>query len=347
VPRTSTEIEVQGRTLKLTNLDKVLYPEVGFTKGQVIDYFVRIAPVLLPHLKDRPLTLKRYPEGVTKFHFYEKNCPQHRPEWVQTAKIWSGGNNRWMDYCMVQDVPTLVWLGNLADLELHTSLSRHQEMPRPTVLVFDLDPGAPANLVECCRVGLWVRAIFAELGLEAYAKTSGSKGLQVYVPLNTPVTYEETKPFAKEMARHLERQRPEFVVSDMKKALRVGKVFVDWSQNDDYKTTVCVYSLRAKERPTVSTPVTWDEVERCLKQDDVSLLAFESGDVLERVEEHGDLFAPVLKRKQKLASLAKLEQAVAAVAETGLLKQGKPPARDTHDPARAAPRELSRKRGHG
>jgi len=215
------------------------------------------------------------------------------------------------------------------------------------MLVFDLDPGAPANLVECCRVGLWVRATFAELGLEAYAKTSGSKGLQVYVPLNTPVTYDQTKPFAKEMARQLEQQRPDMVVSDMKKALRVGKVFVDWSQNDDYKTTVCVYSLRAKERPTVSTPVTWEEVERCLKQDDVTLLAFESEDVLERVAKHGDLFAPVLKQKQKLPSLAKLEQAVVAVAETRLLKQGKPPARDTRDPSRTAPRELSRKRGHG
>jgi bifunctional non-homologous end joining protein LigD len=301
-------IEVEGRQIKLSNLDKVLYPKAGFTKGQVIDYYVRIAPVLLPHLADRALTLKRYPNGVDGMHFYEKNCPSYRPPWMKTAKIWSGGNNRFMDYCMVADLPTLVWLGNLADLELHTSLSRASEPQRPTVIAFDLDPGAPANIVQACQVGLWIRDIFEQFGLQSFAKTSGSKGLQIYVPLNTAVTYEQTKPFAKAIARLLEERHPDLVVSDMKKALRVGKIFVDWSQNDDYKTTVNVYSLRAKDQPTVSTPVTWQEVENCLKKADPELLVFTSDKVLQRVEKSGDLFAPVLKLKQKLPPLTALGQ---------------------------------------
>ena len=301
-------IEVEGRQIELSNLDKVLYPKAGFTKGQVIDYYVRIAPVLLPHLADRALTLKRYPNGVDGMHFYEKNCPSYRPQWMKTARVWSEGNNRYMDYCVVADLPTLVWLGNLADLELHTSLSRAPETQRPTVIAFDLDPGAPATIVQCCQVGLWVREIFEQFGLQAFAKTSGSKGLQVYVPLNTAVTYEQTKPFAKAIARLLEERHPDLVVSDMKKALRVNKVFVDWSQNDDYKTTVNVYSLRAKDHPTVSTPVTWNEVENCLKKGDPELLVFTSDKVLERAEKSGDLFEPVLKLKQKLPPLTALGQ---------------------------------------
>jgi len=306
VARNESIIDIEGKQLRVSNLEKVLWPEAGFTKGQMMDYYARIAPVLLPHLKGRPLTLKRYPNGVNGMHFYEKNCPEHRPEWVQTAPIWSPGNNKWMQYCLAQDLPTLVWAANLADIELHTSLSKSDEMMRPSFIVFDLDPGEPANIVHCCRVGLWVREVFEQLGLKAFAKTSGSKGLQVYVPLNTPVTYEQTKPFAHELARVLERQHPELVVSDMKKVLRTGKVFVDWSQNDDYKTTVCVYSLRAKARPTVSTPVTWDEVEECLKQKDPNLLVFASDQVLGRVQKHGDLFEPVLKLKQKLPAIEKL-----------------------------------------
>jgi bifunctional non-homologous end joining protein LigD len=303
-----TVVDIEGKHLKLSNLDKVLYPEAGFTKGQVIDYFVRIAPVLLPHLHGRPLTMKRYPNGVSGMFFYEKNCPEHRPEWVQTARVWSSGNNKWMNYCMAEDLPTLVWAANLADLELHTSLSLGKGMMRPTFLVFDLDPGAPANIVQCCQVGLWVRDIFDSLRLKCFAKTSGSKGLQVYTPLNTAVTYEQTKGFAHEIARLLERRHPELVVSDMKKALRVGKIFVDWSQNDDHKTTICVYSLRAKERPTVSTPVKWEEVENCLKKGDPTLLVFESDQVLERVKKFGDLFEPVLKLKQKMPRAGALEQ---------------------------------------
>ena len=304
--RTTTEVEVEGRRLTLSNLEKVLYPEAGFTKAQLIDYYVRIAPVLLPHLRGRPLTMKRYPEGVDGEMFYQKNCPDHRPPWVATARVWSEGNKRWMDYCMVEEVATLVWTANLADIELHTSLSLAEDILRPTMIVFDLDPGEPANIVQCCQAAIWVRDIFQHFGLQSFAKTSGSKGLQVYVPLNTPVTYDDTKPFAHEIARMLEAQHRGQIVSDMKKALRVGKVFVDWSQNDDHKTTVCVYSLRAKSRPTASTPVTWKEVEQCWAKKDAGVLVFESHQVLDRVKRMSDLFEPVLKLKQKLPSLEAL-----------------------------------------
>jgi bifunctional non-homologous end joining protein LigD len=304
-------IEIAGRQIKLSNLDKVLYPKAGFTKGQVVDYMVRIAPVLLPHLAGRPLTLKRYPEGVDGIFFYEKNCPKHRPDWVKTAKVWSEGNHRFMYYCVVDELPTLVWLANLADLELHTSLAVAAEIHQPTVIAFDLDPGPPASIVQCCQVGLWVRDIFAQFGLQAFPKTSGSKGLQIYVPLNTPVTYDQTKTFAKAVARLLEDRYPNHVVSDMKKVLRANKVFVDWSQNDDHKTTVSVYSLRAKEQPTVSTPVTWNEVEACHKKGDPELLVFISDQVLERVEKMGDLFEPVLKLKEKLPAIEVLEELAA------------------------------------
>jgi len=318
LPRQESTIEVEGRQIKLSNFDKVLYPQAGFTKGQVIDYYVRIAPVLLPHLSGRPLTLKRYPEGVNGMHFYEKNCPKYRPEWIKTAKIWSPGNNRFMDYCVVEDVATLVWLANLADLELHTSLSRAPQMQRPTVIAFDLDPGPPANIVQCCQVGLWIREIFEKFGLEAFPKTSGSKGLQVYVPLNTAVTYDQTKPFAKAIAQVLEQSHPDKVVSDMKKALRTNKVFVDWSQNDDFKTTVCVYSLRAKDLPTVSTPVSWQEVENCLGKADPELLVFTSNQALQRAEKMGDLFAPLLELKQKLPKLPGIAEGKAEAVASGL-----------------------------
>jgi bifunctional non-homologous end joining protein LigD len=294
------QLIVEGKKLAVSNLDKVLYPKVGFTKGQVIDYYIRIAPVLLPHLKDRPLTMKRYPDGVEGEFFYEKNCPTHRPSWVKTAKVWSEGNNRMMDYCLAQDLPTLVWTANLADLELHTSLSHKGKIDRPTMMVFDFDPGAPADIVQCCQVGLWLRDLLSEMKLESFAKTSGSKGLQVYVPLNTPVTYDQTKELSRALAQHLEDEHDNLVTSNMSKALRKGKVFVDWSQNDEHKTTICVYSLRAKEEPTASTPVTWDEVTTCLKKRKADLLKFRSDQTLSRVEKHGDLFAPVEKLKQKL-----------------------------------------------
>src|SRR5437762_2374402 len=227
------ELVVEDRKMPVSNLDKVLYPKAGFTKGQVIDYYIRVAPVLLPHLKDRPLTMKRYPDGVEGEFFYEKNCPSHRPKWVKTAKVWSEGNNRMMDYCLAQDLPTLVWAANLADLELHTSLSRKNSIKRPTMMVFDLDPGAPADIVQCCQVGLWLRDLLAGMKLESFAKTSGFKGLQVYVPLNTAVTYDRTKDLSRALAQYLEHEHPKLVVSKMAKALRTGKVFVDWSQHDE------------------------------------------------------------------------------------------------------------------
>jgi bifunctional non-homologous end joining protein LigD len=297
----TVEVEVEGRRLKLSNLDKVLYPQAGFTKGQVIDYYTRVSPALLPHLRDRALTLKRYPDGVEGPYFYEKQCPSHRPDWVRTAPIKAKGKK--IDFCVIDDLPTLIWAANLADLELHTSLSLVQEVQRPTMVVFDLDPGEPAGLLDCCEVALWVRSLLEQLGLETYVKTSGSKGLHFYLPLNTPVTYEETKPFARALARLMEKQHPDRVTSNMKKELRTGKVFIDWSQNNDFKTTVCVYSLRARERPTVATPVGWGEVEEALEAQDAGRLAFESDAVLERVAERGDLFEPLLTLEQALPAL--------------------------------------------
>ena len=308
-----TIVDVQGRKLTLTNLDKVLYPATGFTKGELIDYYVRVAPVLVPHLAGRPLTMKRYPGGVDQEFFFEKNAPKHRPDWVKTAPVWSEGNNRNVNYLLANDLPTLVWIANLASIELHPSLSLATDISTPTMIVFDLDPGPPANIVQCAQVGLWVREIFDHFGLKSFPKTSGSKGLQIYAPLNTAVGYDDTKPFAHELARRLEREHPELVVSDMKRSLRVGKVLVDWSQNDDHKTTICVYSLRAKERPTVSTPVDWEEVERCLKKEDPKLLVFDSNDVLKRVEKKGDLFEPVLKLVQKLPALGAVEAEEAGI----------------------------------
>jgi bifunctional non-homologous end joining protein LigD len=300
----AVEVEVAGRRLRLSNLDKVFYPATGFTKGQVVDFYTRIAPALLPHLRDRPLTLKRYPDGVEGPHFYEKQCPSHRPDWVETAAVVAEREKKTINFCLANDLATLVWLANLADLELHTSLSTAPDVQRPTMMVFDLDPGEPAAILECAQVGLWLRQTLADLGLESFAKTSGSKGLQVYVPLNAAVTYDETKPFSHALARITERQHPELVVSKQKKDLRRGKVLVDWSQNDDFKTTACVYSLRARERPTVSTPVEWEEVEQALSKRAPERLVFESEAVLERVEQRGDLFEPVLSLSQSLPQIA-------------------------------------------
>src|SRR5580698_4728518 len=312
-------VEIGGRHLSLTNLDKVLYPAAGFTKGQVVDYYARIAPVLVPHLAGRALTLKRYPEGVDHEYFFEKNATKHRPDWVKTAPIWSERNGHDINYLLANDLPTLVWIANLAGLELHPSLSLAKDIECPTMMVFDLDPGPPANIVQCCQVGLWLREIFEHFGLHSFPKTSGSKGLQIYVPLNTSTSYDSTKPFAHALARLLENDHRNLVVSDMKKELRVGKVLVDWSQNDEHKTTIGVYSLRARERPTVSTPVKWEEVEQALKKKDADLLVFDAGQVLKRVEKMGDLFAPVLTLKQKLPKLAGVEQSqgfdIAAQAE--------------------------------
>ena len=321
----ATIVEVQGRKLSLTNLEKVLYPAAGFTKGQVIDYYVRIAPVLVPHLAGRPLTMKRYPGGVDQEYFFEKNAPKHRPDWVKTAPIWSGSNRRTIHYILVNDLATLVWIANLASIELHPSLSLAADIATPTMIVFDLDPGPPANIIQCAQVGLWVRDIFAHFGLESFPKTSGSKGLQVYVPLNTPTSYDQTKPFAHAVARLLEHEHPDLVVSDMKKAVRTNKVFVDWSQNDEHKTTISIYALRARERPTVSTPVTWEEVEGALRKKDPQRLVFESQDVLARVEKMGDLFGPVLTLKQKLPQLAGLAASAEQEEGIAIAAQADPP----------------------
>jgi bifunctional non-homologous end joining protein LigD len=300
------EIEVGGKKLAVSNLGKVLYPKAGFTKGQVIDYYIGISPVLLPHLKNRPITLKRYPDGVEGFFFYEKQCPSHRPAWVKTTEVPSRRDAGKIDYCMINELPALIWAANLADLELHTFLHRAPAIDRPTALAFDLDPGPPANIVLCCRVGLWLQAILEALGLQCFAKTSGSKGLQLFAPLNTATTYEKTKAFARALGERLEREHPEQVVSRMRKALRKGKVLIDWSQNDQHKTTVNVYSLRARERPTVSTPVTWQEVNAAVESDDPHSLSFDSDAVLKRVERQGDLFALVLTLRQRLPSLDRL-----------------------------------------
>jgi bifunctional non-homologous end joining protein LigD len=297
----AVEVEVDGRRLKLSNLDKIFYPGPGFTKGQVIDYYTRVAPAVLPHLRDRPLTMKRYPDGVEGEFFYEKQRPKHAPEWVRTFGVPS--DKRVIDYVIADDLPTLVWLANLADLELHTFLARAPDMNAPTMVAFDLDPGEPAGLLECARVALLLRDLIGELGLDCFPKTSGSKGIQVYMPLNTDVSYQRTKPFAHAVARMLEQRRPELIVSKMSKQLRRGKVLIDWSQNDEKKTTVCVYSLRARERPTVSTPLRWKEIEQALDAGEQAALRFDAEQVLERVEDHGDLFAPVLERKQRLPAL--------------------------------------------
>jgi bifunctional non-homologous end joining protein LigD len=300
LPGGGLEVTLEGRTLKLSNWDKVLYPQVGFTKGDLITYYARAAPCVLPHLRDRPLTLKRYPNGVEEQFFYEKQCPAHRPDWVQTASVASGRGRSSIDYCLVQDAPTLVWLANLADIELHTSLSKAQAIERPTLLAFDLDPGAPASVLECCEVALVLRGLFSGVGLQSFAKTSGSKGIQVYVPLNANVTYAQTKPFARRLADMLESQMSDLVVARMTKSARAGKVLIDWSQNDQHKTTVCAYSVRALARPTVSTPVTWDEVEAARAAGDAERLTFDAEGVLDRLGREGDLFGPLESLVQEL-----------------------------------------------
>jgi len=272
-------VEVEGRDLVLTNLAKVLYPETGFTKGHVIDYYLRVAPVLLPHIADRPLTLKRYPDGVNGQHFYNKHAPDHRPDWVR--------------YVIAGDLPTLIWTANLAGLELHTPMWRLPHQGQPDLLVFDLDPGAPATIVECCAVALLLRPLLEELGLRPFAKTSGGKGLQLLARLSgvsAGLSSDQASTLARELAEQLGREHPGAIIANMKRALRPGKVLIDWSQNNAFKTTVAPYSLRARSKPTVSTPVTWDEVMSCERPAD---LVFTSDEVLERVAGHGDLLAPL------------------------------------------------------
>jgi bifunctional non-homologous end joining protein LigD len=291
--KATVTVDVEGRHLTLSNLGKVLYPEAGFAKGEVIDYYTRIAPTLLPHLADRPLTVKRYPNGVDAQFFFEKNAPRGTPSWVRTVNLPAPGSTKdreTIDYVVVEELPTMVWLANLAALELHVPqwrVPRRARKPRTDLVVFDLDPGPPASIAECCEVAVRLRAALAEDGLHPVAKTSGSKGMQVSAPVEV-ADPELTSRYAHSLARRLERELPELVVSRMAKALRPGKIFVDWSQNNPAKTTVAPYSLRAKPAPTVSTPLTWDEVEAG------GQLSFTADEVLARVEEHGDLFADVL-----------------------------------------------------
>ncbi|MFY9891018.1 MAG: non-homologous end-joining DNA ligase [Streptosporangiaceae bacterium] len=287
------QVEVEGRPLALSNLDKVLYPQAGFTKAQVIDYYQRIAPVMLPHIASRPVTIKRYPEGVDRDFFYQKNAPAHRPDWVPTARIASPGstkNRETIEYILGGDLPTLIWAANLAALELHTPMWRYPSVGEPDLLVFDLDPGPPATVVQCCKVALLLRPLLADLGLNPVAKTSGGKGLQLYAAV-AGMTSEQTSDLAKKLAEQLENDHPALVVSRMTRALRPRKVLIDWSQNNAAKTTVAPYSLRARPRPTVSTPVSWDEVSDCRRAAD---LVFTAEDVLERVERSGDLLAEIL-----------------------------------------------------
>jgi bifunctional non-homologous end joining protein LigD len=294
-----------SREVKLSNLDKKLYPEAGFTKRDVIDYYTAIAPVMLPHIKGRAISLKRYPDGVNGKFFYQKNCPVHRPDWLETASVArEDESGEPVEYCMINDRAALIWMANLASLELHTQLAKAARIAQPTMMVFDLDPGPKATLLDCLRVGQQLREALNSLGLQCFAKTSGSKGLHVAVPLNRPVTFERTKTFAHALAGVLERQDPRRIITKMSRTLRSGKVFVDWSQNDQHKTTVCAYSLRARARPNVSTPVTWDEIDDAARKRKPERLVFEAADVLQRVAALGDPFLPVLKLKQHLPDAA-------------------------------------------
>jgi bifunctional non-homologous end joining protein LigD len=300
------QVEVDGKELRLTNLDKVLYPKAGFTKGEMVDYYAKVAPAIVPHLSGRAVTLRRFPEGVEDLDsaFFEKRCPKHRPKWVKTTRVQAGPDAGMIDFCVCDSLPTLIWMAQLAAIELHPSLSASRAPKRPTVLAFDLDPGPPADVVDCSRVALRLREVLGQLDLESFVKTSGSKGMQLYIPLNTKTSYEETRPFAQALAQIVAKQSPDEVLAKMgKKTDRSGKVLIDWYQNNERKTTISVYSLRARERPTVSTPVTWEEVEAVAKSGDASELVFEAGEVLERIEQHGDLFAPVLELKQELPKL--------------------------------------------
>ncbi|GLW62304.1 hypothetical protein Arub01_05480 [Actinomadura rubrobrunea] len=291
-------VHVQGRELRLSNLDKNLYP--AFSKGEVLDYYARVAPVLLPHLKDRPLTRIRYPDGVDGESFFEKNTPSYTPEWIRTVTVSSPGSSRGrdtVDYIVVDDLPTLMWCVNLAALELHVpqwKVGPRGKRHAPDLMVFDLDPGPPATIIDACRVACLLRDLLAADELESYPKTSGKKGVHLYVPIKED---DRTSAYAKRAAQTLESAHPDLVVSKMDKRLRRGKVLVDWSQNNPAKTTVAPYSLRAASAPSVSAPVTWDELEDARAPDD---LAFTPDEVLKRADKHGDLLAPLLERRQPL-----------------------------------------------
>ena len=295
-------LTVEKKEIPITRVDKIFYPKTGFTKGEMIDYYIKIAPQMLKHLKGRPVSLKRYPDGVEGLFFYEKQCPKYRPDWVNTAPVWSEQRHANINYCLFEDLPTLVWAANLAVLEIHVVLSKKAALSQPTSMVFDLDPGEGTNIVQCAAVALKIKELFEKSSLESFPKTSGSKGMQLYVPLNSKCNFDETKAVAKHVAAVLEQEQPEHVVSKMAKVLRKGKVFIDWSQNDEHKTTVCVYSMRATETPSVSTPLKWSEVKDAAGSKAKVPLRFEPKEVLARVEKFGDLFEPLLTLKQNLKS---------------------------------------------
>lgn len=295
-------VDIDDRALRLSNLDKILYPETGFTKGEVIDFYATVAPVMLPHVRDRPLTLKRFPDGVEGQSFFEKNVSRHAPDWVRTVRIDTPGSSRgseYADFALVQDLSTLVWAANLASLEIHVpqwTVGPRGGIHEPDLLVFDLDPGEPATIVECCRVAELVRDALADDGFDAYPKTSGSKGMQLYSPIRTNDP-NHPRDYAKRLAQHLEREYPDLIVSRMTKKLRGGKVLIDWSQNNPQKTTVAPYSLRARPHPTVSVPLTWNEVASCNDPGDLTYTAAEAND---RAASQGDLFEPLLSPERPL-----------------------------------------------
>jgi bifunctional non-homologous end joining protein LigD len=293
-------LEIAGRPLAIRNLDRVVFPQAGTTKAMVLDYYVRIADAILPHLRDRQLHMHRYPEGVEGPRFWQKGCPEHRPAWVQTVPVWSEAKGTPIEFCVIDDLASLVWAVNIGSLELHTSLHTRDELHRPTTLAFDLDPGDGVDVIGCAEIALRLRDVLQGVGLQSWAKTSGSKGLQVYVPLNSATAYATAKPFARAVAQGLERRWPKLVVSRMTRALRRGKVLIDWSQNTEHKSMVCAYSVRANARPTVSTPVAWEELEGAAMAREPARLRFEMADVLRRIGEHGDLFAGVLTTEQRL-----------------------------------------------
>jgi bifunctional non-homologous end joining protein LigD len=292
--QSKTVTEVEGRRLTLSNLDKVMYPATGLTKAGVIDYYARIAPVMLPHLRGRGVTMVRWPDGVDGPSFFEKRCPPHAPDWVRRGELSED-----LVACVVDDVPTLVWMANLAALELHTLQATIDDLLHPTSLVIDLDPGAPAGILDCCRVALELRARLEQQGLSLVVKTSGGKGLHLAMPVRG-ATADETKAFARTLGEDLAKEDPEHVTIVMAKDARRGRVFIDWSQNDQHKTTICAYSLRARERPYVSTPLSWDEVTNALDQNDPGSLSFEAADALERVSDVGDLYEANLTLDQAL-----------------------------------------------
>jgi bifunctional non-homologous end joining protein LigD len=290
-------VEVDGHRLSVSNLEKVLYPMIGFTKAQIIDYYVRVAPVMLPHIQDRGVTLRRWPNGVTESSFFEKRCPSHRPGWVGTCVGSGDRRGGGIEYCRLDSIAALAWTANLAALEIHAPMARCGAIDSPSMLVFDLDPGEPATIIECCQVALEIQEVLETVGLASFPKTSGSKGMQLYAPLNTPHEHQHAADFALAVAQLLEKKLSKLVLSNMTKKLRKGKIFIDWSQNSRHKTTIAPYSLRAKDRPTVSTPLTWDEVGDGA---DGEPLGFEASEVLERIDEHGDLFADTLTLEQEL-----------------------------------------------